>query len=116
MKITKKRQEWLDHIRRCEKSALSMSAYAKRHALNLPQFYQIKSVLNKSGMLDQKPIVNSTQPSGFTKVKVAPAARQDLASSRCEISLPGGLTFRFDKNTPIERIRDITATLSELCP
>ena len=35
MKITKKRQEWLDHIRRCEKSTLSMSAYAKRHALNL---------------------------------------------------------------------------------
>lgn len=25
-----------------------MSAYAKRHGLNLPQFYQIKSVLNLS--------------------------------------------------------------------
>jgi len=116
MKVTKKRREWLDHVRRCEQSPLSMSAYAKRHKLNLSNFYQAKSFLKKSGALNQKPIVNSSPPSGFTKVSIEPVARQGPESSRCEIVLPGGLTFRFDQNTPIDRIRSIAVTLSGLHP
>jgi len=56
MKTTKKQQVWLDHIKKCEASKLSMSDYARQNKIKLQQLYQARCYLRQRGMFDAKPV------------------------------------------------------------
>ena len=110
MKLSQKHQTWLNHINQCTDSGIEMSAYAKKHGLDLKQFYQIKYQFRKKGIvpkLESKPI---TSPA-FSKVVVKKAINTENPVNHCELIFSSGVVLRFDPNTPVDRIQSLASTL-----
>ena len=91
IRLTKKQQQWRDHIRAAESQGLTLSAYARQHQLPLPTLYSAKHVLLKKGALGK-----SSAP--FVKV-AAPASVMSL-ESRIHIILPNRVRLELPAGHP----------------
>ena len=111
MKATKKQGVWLEHIQKCEALKLSISDYARQNEIKPQQLYQARSDLRKQGLLEKK--TRREKPtSSFTRVQVQPPFTRKARSEQCEVRLTNGLSFRFDINLDIDKIRHTVAALS----
>ena len=116
MKVTPKRQTWINHINSWNQSSLTVAGYARQHNLKLRHLYYIKSVLTKAGLLDNKPTLSKESPRAkFSKVQVLHETPPTV-TQQCEIKMPSGLALRFDARLPMPTLRAIVIALGETNP
>ena len=84
--LTEKQRYWLEHALACDKSGLSIKAYAKANALSLSAFYSWRKILRRKGMLAGPP--SEARPL-FCKAEVS-------SPSRARALLPCGMVLEFD--------------------
>ena len=114
MKITAKRQIWIDHINAWNQTSLSMVDYANQHNLKIRHFYHIKSELAKVGLPDGKSTLRDEGPlGGFAKVQVSPKT-PPAYSQQCEVKMPSGLALCFDADLPPSTLRSLVMALGEI--
>lgn len=68
MKLGKKQQYWLDHIRQAEQSGETFKRYAEQHGLDLNALYDWRSRLMNKDVLDAPPRPVAKKAVTFAKV------------------------------------------------
>ena len=105
------RAEWIERVRRCERSGLDLAKFARREGINPKQLYWWRWRLRSS--------VESTSPAKpeFLPVRVVASTPQPAATP-IEIALPNGRIVRvrpgFDPAT-LERVLAIAAEQEVAC-
>ena len=86
MRLTDRQRYWLEHIRSCEASGKSVTAYAAEHGFHVGAMYAGKKALVRKGALP------GTQRSQFQRVQTAASATVD---NKWRIHLPNGVSVDF---------------------
>ncbi len=94
-RLTERQAYWLDHLRACEASGLTTSAYAKKHRLSVHALYQARKEFRRRGVLASSPKRSSVT---FAKVRAIPAAAREWPWT---IRFPNGAVIEFE--APRER-------------
>jgi len=89
--LTEKQQFWLEHVQACDKSGLSMKAYAHTNELSVGSFYTWKKTLRRKGVIADS---QADAPQLFRKAVVV-----DSSHARASALLPSGLVLEFDDST-----------------
>ncbi|MFQ5515875.1 MAG: hypothetical protein ACE5FG_15820 [Myxococcota bacterium] len=94
-RLTDRDRYWLRHVGACEKSGRTAKAYARRHRLSIPAFYQARKRLRGLGALEavsERPSKAKPGPrGGFARVEVAAAPRP-----RYRVRLPNGALVEWE--------------------
>ena len=105
------RAEWMEQVRRCERSGLDLAEFARREGIKPKQLYWWRWRLRSSGEL-----AASAKPE-FLPVRVVTSTPQPAATP-IEIALPNGRVVRvrpgFDPAT-LERVLVIAAEQEVAC-
>ena len=104
--ITKRQQQWLNHINAADASNNSLVAYAAAHKLKVKDLYQWKTVLGRRGLLPGKPAKSS-----FVPVNVPPAG---VPCTSCNITLSNGVRLQFTCDLNSASLREIMTAASRL--
>ncbi|MGH8746651.1 MAG: IS66 family insertion sequence element accessory protein TnpA, partial [Burkholderiales bacterium] len=75
-----------EHLRQAQELGVSFSQYCRERDLRFHQWYWIKRVLMRKGVIAGQPKVEKDRPVGFVPVRIAPAA----AGPACRISHASG--------------------------
>ncbi len=89
--LTEKQQFWLKHVQECDKSGLSMKAYAHANELSVSAFYTWKKALRRKGVIAGP---QTDAPQLFRKAVVA-----DSSHAHARALLPSGMVLEFDDST-----------------
>lgn len=95
--LTQQQRFWLDHVKGCTSSGLSMRDYADRHGFDVQQFYSWKSQLKTLGVLPEQATARAakqrSEPS-FIRASVCgrglaagPLQSSDLQSRSCAVRI-----------------------------
>jgi len=93
--LTERQAYWLKHLRACEASGLTTSAYAKQNRLSVHALYQARKELRRRGVLASSHKRSSVT---FAKVRAVPAAAREW---RWTIRFPNGAAIELE--APRER-------------
>ncbi len=104
--ITKRQQQWLDHINAADASDDSLVAYAAAHKLKVKDLYQWKTVLGRRGLLPGKRATSS-----FVPVMQPPVA---TPCTSCNITLPNGVRLQLTGDLNSLSLREIMTAASRL--
>ena len=86
-RLTKKQQYWLDHLESWSRTPQSLSAYAKRCALNAQTLYAAKGRLVSQGLWPARPGAQEQGAKRFVRIDVPAGTR---APAMCQVHLPNG--------------------------
>ncbi|MEE9333118.1 MAG: hypothetical protein V3U65_03405 [Granulosicoccaceae bacterium] len=104
LNITKRQQQWLDHILAAAANDGSIVEYAKANNLKTKDIYQWKTLLTKRGFL---PVQSNPESVDFVPLhKTSDTAPLSATDASCRITLPCGSVF--------ELFSPITAELPRL--
>ena len=87
VRLTAHQRTWLERIRACEASGMTMSAYATEHGLDTRTMYGARKVLKRKGVLS-----GGDQTVRFRRARVVSAEGHDMS---WRIALPNGITVSF---------------------
>lgn len=87
VRLTEHQRTWLERIRACEASGMTMSAYAAEHGLDARTMYGARKVLKGKGVL-----LDSGQPVRFQRARIVAA---DGSDTSWRIELPNGVAVLF---------------------
>ena len=104
--ITKRQQQWLDHINAADASDGSLVAYAAAHKLKVKDLYQWKTVLSRRGLLPKQ-----SAKSSFVPVTIPPVP---TPCTSCHITLPNGVRLQFTGDLNSTSLREIMTAASRL--
>jgi hypothetical protein len=85
VRLTAHQRTWLERIKDCEASGMSVSAYAAAHGLQVRTMYDAKKVLVKKGVLPR------THQTRFQRVRI----NSETASTEWRVCLPNGASVSF---------------------
>ena len=94
-RLTERQVYWLEHLRACEASGLTTSAYAKKHRLSVHALYQARKDQRRREALASSPKRSSVT---FARVQAAPAAARERS---WRIRFPNGAVIELE--APRER-------------
>ncbi len=104
--ITKRQQQWLDHINAADASDDSLVAYAAAHKLKVKDLYQWKTALTRRGFLPEK-----KPKTAFVPVATKPAT---VSPTSCNVTLPNGVRIQFTVELDGVSLREIMTAASRL--
>ena len=84
--LTERQRFWLMHLRVCEKSGLTMRAYAEQHGLSVSSLYEAKRRLR------ERCVVETGESKALTFVRVESARSTPPPARPCRVCLPNGVT------------------------
>jgi len=87
LSLTDKQHHWLQHIRACELSGISVKAYAEQHGIKIKTLYYWKKTLVKKGAL---PRSRKPRTSAVTFQR-AQLIDKKLPDNQWNIHLPNGI-------------------------
>ena len=76
VRLTEHQRSWLERIRACDASGMTMAAYAAEHGLDARTMYGARKVLKRKGLLPGGDHAVRSEPAGH---EVEPQARRSLA-------------------------------------
>ncbi len=104
MRLTDRQRFWLEHIRACEASGKSVTAYAAEHGFHVGAMYAGKKSLIRKGALPR------TQRSQFQRVQT-----EDVAvGSEWRIQLPNGISVDFSGTVDAGSLSTVLNTVARL--
>jgi len=80
--LTALQEEWLNRLRACEASGMSVKAFAECEGIDRKRLYNWRKVLTRKGLLSPRQSVR------FQRVAVQPATETTCA---CQVQLPNGV-------------------------
>lgn len=89
--LTETQQYWLEHIRACSKSGLTMKAYAEAYALSATALYAWKKTLRRKGVIEGP---RTDRPGLFCKAVIS-----EHRPGRARVLLPTGIVLELDSGT-----------------
>ena len=102
--LTERQRYWLEHIRACKDSGMTMADYAAEHGLGARAMYAGKKILVKKGVLP------GTQPARFQRVRVIQAP----VSEQWRIQLPNGVSVAFAGAVDARTLTTVLSTAASL--
>jgi hypothetical protein len=106
-RLTERQAYWLEHLRVCEASGLTVKAYAKKHRLSIHALYQARKELRRRESLASPP----NRPSvTFARVHAAPATARERS---WRIRFPNGAAIELEApGEPEDRVHLLQAVAS----
>jgi hypothetical protein len=86
-RLTEHQRTWLERIRACDASGMTMSAYAAEHGLDARTMYGAKKALKRKGVLS-----GGDQLVRFQRARIVSADGQDMS---WRVELPNGVAVSF---------------------
>lgn len=90
VRLTEHQRSWLERIRACEASGMTMSAYAAEQGLSVRSLYDARKVLKRKGVL-----CSGDRPVRFQRVQRARVVSAEGHDMSWRIALPNGVTVSF---------------------
>jgi hypothetical protein len=110
----RKQQYWLEHIRRCQSSRLSVRDYCDHFGLSQASFYAWKRVLRQRGLLaDTGPGSPRAQAPPTPRFVPVALSGLDPTAGRIELVLPDGCTVHVRAGFDAQTLRQLLAVLRE---
>jgi hypothetical protein len=103
----RKEQFWRDHLRRWQRSRLSVRAYCAQHHLAEPSFYAWRRTLARL-----RPGTRAPAPLTFVPLPLTP--QTPAPAPLLEVVLRNGRRLRLDPGVPAAVVRDLLAVLEEV--
>ncbi len=104
MRLTDRQRFWLEHIRSCEASGKSVTAYAAEHGFHVGAMYAGKKALVRKGALP------GTQRSQFQRVQTAAVT----VDNKWRIHLPNGVSVDFSGSVDGGLLSTVLNTVASL--
>ncbi len=104
MRLTDRQRYWLEHIRACEASGKSVTAYAAEHGFHVGAMYAGKKALVRKGALPR------TKRSQFQRVQTAAVT----VDNKWRIRLPNGVSVDFSGTVEAESLSTVLKTVAGL--
>ncbi len=104
MRLTERQRYWLEHIRACEASGKSVTAYAAEHGFHVGAMYAGKKALVRKGVLPR------TQHSQFQRVQTVAMT----ADNKWRIQLPNGVSVDFSGTVDAGSLSRVLNTVAGL--
>ena len=83
--LTERQVYWLEHLRACEASGLTVSAYAKKHRLSIHALYQSRKVYRRREAFASSPKRSSVT---FARVEAVSSAARERNLPTCQQMQP----------------------------
>ncbi|MFQ5634804.1 MAG: hypothetical protein ACE5G3_05695 [Gammaproteobacteria bacterium] len=106
VRLTEHQRSWLERIRACEASGMTVSAYAAEHGLNARTMYGARKVLKRKGVLP-----GGAQGIGFQRARIVVADSRDMS---WRIALPNGVTVSFSGAVDTDSLSMVLHTVAHL--
>ncbi len=104
MKLTERQRYWLEHIRACEASGKSVTAYAAEHGFRVGAMYAGKKALVR------KDVLPGTAQRHFQRVQTAAVG----SDSEWRIRLPNGVSVDFSGTVEAGSLSTVLKTAADL--
>ena len=105
--LTQLQSEWLEHLRKCERSGLALKAYAQREGLNHRRLYRFKRILTDKGVYREGEALSARFVRARIHVEREPA-------SVCRVRLRNGCVVELGTEVGGVFLRELLHTVSTL--
>jgi len=107
--MTDKQRYWLEHIKACEATGQSLSAYAAEHQLGLKSCYRWKSLLTQMGLLADTAVAVPV----FRPVQIKPVS---MSTAHFRFTLPNGILVEIQGDCDPAQLKQVLITVCGIAP